>query len=317
MKKHTRIRRLLFILMLFFIGCALYFIRFSRTGQTNNQGIGVGISFADTSDAWNTAALEDLLEAFSARGFSTDWRSANGSVTQQQKDIRELLEEHPEYLVVMPAKSIGLKDLLEKAAADTKIIIYHGQVTELDEKYIYLNVDENAYQQGTLCASYLGDFFQGQAGRILELQCSSGNSEISKRTTGFRNELCNYPGLEIENVLDNLEDRIDAYNAVAAYLTDKTRTVDAIFAHTDELGMGALTALETLDLSGSIPIISVGGIQDVIKAIRAGDYYGCIDVSPCIGEQLVQTLTERTGTATLCFELKGYTYENIKDAEGY
>lgn len=317
MKKHLRIRRLLFVLMLFFIGCAIYFVSFGRTGQTKNSRIDVGISFADVSDAWNTAALTDLLEAFRAQGFSADWRSADGSVMKQQKDIRELLDEQPQYLVVMPAKSIGLKDLLEKAASNTKIIIYHGQVTELDEKYIYLNVDENAYQQGTMCAASLGGFFQGKEGRILELQCSSGNSEISKRTTGFRNELCNYPGLEIENVLDSLDSRIDAYNAVVSYLTDKTRTVDAIFAHTDELGMGALTALETLNLTDSIPIVSVGGIQDVIKAILAGDYYGCIDVSPHIGETLVQALTETNDAKTLSFSLKGYTYENIENAEGY
>lgn len=317
MKKHTKIRVILFLLAVFLTGGAVYFLNFSGAPSFSPPNTRVGISFANTSDAWNAAALKNLLEAFNNHGFSTEWKCADGSIKQQKKDIQNLMKEQPEYLVIMPAKSIGLKEVLQEAARSTKIIIYHGQVSGLDESLIYLNADENAAQQGSLCAAYLGDYFQSQGGKILELQCSGGNSEISKRTTGFRNELCRYPDLEIENVLDNLDGRIDAYNAVIAYLTDGTRKIDAIFAHTDELGMGALAALETLNMTGEIPIISIGGIQDVIKAIRAGDYYGCIDVSPYMGERIIQTLNEEKNVSTIYFDIKGYTYENIKDAEGY
>ena len=317
MQKHTKAKYLLSILMIILIGLAIYFAKFNNTKTISSQNPRIAISFADTANAWNVAALKNLLETFEKYNFSSNWKSADGSVTQQKEDIQNLLTEKPEYLIVMPAKSIGLKEILEEAAEKTKVILYHGEVTGLNEKAIYLRVDENAFQQGTLCASYLGDFFQSQNGRILELQCKSGNSEISKRTTGFRNELCRYPGLEIENVIDDLDNRIDAYNAVVSYLTDGTQTVDAIFAHTDELGMGALAALETLNMQKSIPIISIGGIQDVIKAIRSGDYFGCIDVSPYIGGQLIQVLNKQQHTKTIYFETKGYTYENINETKGY
>ena len=77
-------------------------------------------------------------------------------------------------------------------------------------------------------------------------------------------------------------------------LTKSGITFNAVFAHSDEDGLGALQALKAAGLKPGqdVQIVSINGIQDVCKAIIAGEYLGSVESNPKWG-QVVMTLVRQ------------------------
>ncbi len=66
---------------------------------------------------------------------------------------------------------------------------------------------------------------------------------------------------------------------------------NAIVAYSDEDGLGVLQALKVAGKAdGSVPIISINGVQDALKAIIAGEYYATVESSPEVGPLIMQLI---------------------------
>ena len=47
--------------------------------------------------------------------------------------------------------------------------------------------------------------------------------------------------------------------------------INAVFAHNDEMGMGAVKALETAGLKDKVIVVSIDAIQDALQAVKNGE----------------------------------------------
>ena len=55
---------------------------------------------------------------------------------------------------------------------------------------------------------------------------------------------------------------------------------DVIVAANDEMGLGALEALRTLDLIGKIPVLAFDAGPEALLAVKSGDLAGTVDQFP-------------------------------------
>lgn len=106
-----------------------------------------------------------------------------------------------------------------------------------------------------------------------------------------------------------------------SYFLSSPGTVNAVFANTDEEGIGAIDALEELGLRGEVPVVSINGVKDVKNAIGAGGYLGCVEAVPYLGETLMEVI-QKDQTKTRQDDeniLRGtvYTAENLSQMQGY
>ena len=68
----------------------------------------------------------------------------------------------------------------------------------------------------------------------------------------------------------------------------------AIYAHNDEMALGAIAAIKAI---GRVPgqdikVVSIDGEKDGIKAVVAGDLYATVECSPRFGPLAFQTMTD-------------------------
>lgn len=286
MKK--KLQNEIIIIVMIIICCVLFGVLKKQQNKEVKESVMVGISFPDVNNAWNTSALQNVLQACENEKISTAWRTSGGNIQQQKKDIEELLDYQPQYLVVMPGNSVGLKEILEEAVQKTKVILFCGEVSGLDERDIYWKIQTDSYGQGSMAAKLIAEDLGTKEGRILELQSDNASSETKKKGIGFREKLCEYNNLEIGYVMRNLDKRIDTYNAVVSYLADEEERIDAIMAYDDDTAMGAVAALETLNRQ--IPIVAIGGTQDTEKAVQTGKLKAIIEVETEAGTELTDRI---------------------------
>lgn len=317
-----RKRRWICLLILFFLTAVFFAARNSERKSEDQKSVQVAISFCDTSNARTTAIWEDVLNNMEESKISVEWRNAKADIEKQRKDIEALLAYKPKYLVVMPVQTRGIEEVLLQASAQkTKIILLDRTLDNYKDIPILAEIRSDATWEGQACADLLARHFNGKPGNILEISGEKGTSINKMHSTGFRNRLQEFENLEIAGNVEGNGERGTARSSVITYLMNNPDTVNAIFANTDEEGIGAIAALEELGLKGQIPVVSINGIDDVRNAMAAGGYYGCVEASPYLGELLTKLIADAEAGKQIDAEhiIKGtvYTVENLEQMQGY
>ena len=106
----------------------------------------------------------------------------------------------------------------------------------------------------------------GGKAKIIELQGTTGSSPANDRKKGFDDAIKDHPGMEIVASQSGDFAR-DKGRQVAETLLQAHPEATAIYAHNDEMAMGAIAALEA---AGKVPgkdvlIVSIDGTKDAIK----------------------------------------------------
>ena len=280
------------------------------------------LSLCNTDTPRMTTMLKDIVHHAEEDGKSLKWISADSSLKKQVKDIAELLLSNPEYLVIIPVKTQGLEVILEEVdTSKTKIIMLDRTIDNFNNIEIMTYIGTDALWEGAECAKMLADYFDGKPAQILEIEGEKGSSTNKLHGMGFRNQLRVYSNLDIIDVVEGEGDRSIAQSNVYNYFRNEGKKADAIYANTDEEGMGALAALEKLGMAGKIPIVSVNGVQDVKKAMLAGVYYGCVEATPYLGTALFEVINQKEIESAAYPEviLDGqiFTQDNAEHMQGY
>jgi galactofuranose transport system substrate-binding protein len=134
----------------------------------------------------------------------------------------------------------------------------------------------------------------GGTGKVAILLGSSGNNVTTDRTSGFVDEIkAKGPGLEI--VAQQTGDFArDKGQQVMEQLIQSNPDITAVYAENDEMGLGAMTALQTAGKNPGkdVKIVSIDGTRNAVQAIVAGTYNAVIESNPRFGPLAFSTLQD-------------------------
>ncbi len=155
-----------------------------------------------------------------------------------------------------------------KLANDAGIpVVIYNSLTELEgcDIYCYVGYEEQAgaYSMG----EYLAQISGGSA-RIAILDGLPGD-HTTYRKNGFSEACEGYEGMEIVAIEAADWDREKAMNVATNILTADP-TVNAFFAESDEMALGAAQAVKSIGKTGEIWILSIDGNPNAVTAIKNG-----------------------------------------------
>lgn len=246
----------------------------------------VGFSQMETDNPWRTAQINSFREALLPNGIDFIYHEPEEYTVQWQlEDIRSLIREKVDYLVIVPADLTALTPVLQDAKdAGIPVILIDQSAETIDPSYYVSRISADYLREGQLCAGLLADRFGDKPCNIVEIYGTESSPGAQARSRGFHQALAQYPNLPIIDVEYGNFDRVTAQKAMENALikaSGKSQTIHAVFAHSDEDGLGALQAIKVAGLPpGDISIVSINGIQDVCKAIIAGEYLGTVESNP-------------------------------------
>jgi len=261
--KHQKLLVLFF--SIFFFGCI--------AGSEDRKD--VVLLIPNTKNMETISLINNLERNLMKSGFSFKYLEGVAGLSGQAESIRLLLKNTPDYLIIEPSKTIGISDVIEDCFnLGVKVIFLNSTAKLNDEIQITAKVKADNEKEGRLAAEGFSQFFNGNTGNIIEIQGKLGYSITKDRAIGFRTQLQKYDNLEILDVIQNCENRFSAYSSTLEVIEENRENLNAVFAHNDIIGMGVLDAL--IEANINIPIISIGGSEDVVKAIISTCYYGVI-----------------------------------------
>ena len=116
---------------------------------------------------------------------------------------------------------------------------------------------------------YIAHRLNGQ-GNVVMMHGFMGQAAQLRRDQGARDILAKYPGLKLLAAQTAEWDRAKAMTLMENWIQSYGGKINAVFAHNDEMGMGALIALEQAKMKDKVIVASVDAIADALQAVKDG-----------------------------------------------
>ncbi len=243
----------------------------------------IGFSQIQTDWPWVVAQTNSVIAEAELKGYDLVWRDAEGSLDQQKEDVEELIDLGVKYLILVPSDEFGFEGLIRYASQkDVTVIVLGRDARTVTDNIVCIQSDQKL--EGEMAAHWLAEQLGG-VGKVIEIQGNVGSSSAKYRSEGFYEVMEEYPDIEI--IASEASDftRSGGNDAMENMLRKYSGQIDAVFAHNDEMAIGAIQALKAV---GQIPgedmiFASVDGEKDALKAIIAEELGASVKCTPFLG----------------------------------
>jgi ABC-type sugar transport system substrate-binding protein len=191
-------------------------------------------------------------------------------------------EEKPLIPAVMAAKKAGIPVILLDRNVDQSL-------AKAGRDYVTF-IGSDFVDEGRRAAEWLIKASNGNA-KIIQLEGTVGSSPANDRRKGFEDAIKGQAGMEIVASQSGDFAR-DKGRQVAETLLQAHPDATAIYAHNDEMAMGAIAAIEA---AGKAPgkdilLVSIDGTRDALQAIIDGELGATVECNPRFGPKAFATL---------------------------
>lgn len=254
----------------------------------------VGFSQVETNNPWRIAETESMKAEAARLGHELVYTDAGGSEAKQIADIESMIAQKVDLIFIAPRSEQALAEAVLKAkAACIPVILLDRDVDHSiaapGKDYVTM-IGSDFVEEGRRAAEWLAKATNGNA-VIIELEGTVGSSPAIDRKKGFDDEIAKYPNMKI--VASQTGDFArDKGRQVTETLLQAHPDVTAIYAHNDEMAMGAIAALEA---AGKVPgkdviIVSIDGTKDAAQAILDGKLGATCECSPKFGPKAFEVM---------------------------
>jgi ribose transport system substrate-binding protein len=242
------------------------------------QGDGGTIGFAVSTLANPFfVTMKDAGEAKAAElGLEMITLDAQDNNERQASQIEDLISRGVDVLIINPVDSDAVATSVQQANEAGIPVITVTRPSNGGEVVQHLDID-NAYA-GQLVAEQLVKDLGGK-GRVAILEGIPGTPSAQARQEGFLAVLKAYPDIEVVSSLTANYAREEGARVMEDVLQANPE-LDAVYAHNDEMALGAVRAIEAAGRSAEIKVYGIDATDDALQAIRDGQMVATVKQQP-------------------------------------
>jgi ribose transport system substrate-binding protein len=240
----------------------------SGSGGSTEKQTTIGFSQATQNHPFRVAMTKGNQNWAKAHGVKLIVTDAQDKAAKQVADIQSLMSQGIKVIMVSPDQAEPLTPIIKQAMSQgVKILTLDRSVNTPVTEHIGGDNPTIAKE----AADYLADKLGGK-GNVVEIQGTAGASATIDRHNGFKAEMkAKYPGIKIiaTQYADYLRQPAQKYMEDVLQRFGKGR-IQGVYAHNDEMGLGAIQALEQAGRLKEVKVISIDGENEGIEAVKDG-----------------------------------------------
>jgi simple sugar transport system substrate-binding protein len=249
----------------------------------------VGYSQIGSESEWRAANTISIKETAKALSVELRFFDAQQKQEKQIEAVRKLIVQKVDVIGLSPIVETGWDEVFQEARdAGIPIILVDRRAAVPEDLYVsYLGSD--FLEEGRNAARVMADLVHGKA-NIVELVGTIGSAPANDRYTGFREILKDYPGMQIIDSESGDFTRARGKEVMAAFLQKHGNKITAVYAHNDDMALGAIQAIEEYGLKPGvdIKIVSVDAARGAFEAMIAGKLNATVECNPLLGPQFFE-----------------------------
>jgi galactofuranose transport system substrate-binding protein len=260
-------------------------------GGAAEDTIVMGFSQVGAESGWRTANTKSVQESAAAAGIELKFSDAQQKQENQIKAIRSFIQQRVDVIAFSPVVESGWDTvLLEAKRANIPVILTDRAVDSADTSLYKTFLGSDFVEEGKKAGNWLVEQYQGSAEpvNIVELQGTTGSAPAIDRQQGFAEAIAANPNLKVIASQTGDFTRSGGKQVMEAFLKSNP-DIDVLYAHNDDMGLGAIEAIEA---AGKVPgqdikIITVDAVKDGMQALADGKINFIVECNPLLGDQLM------------------------------
>jgi ABC-type sugar transport system substrate-binding protein len=261
------------------------------------QKIVIGFSQIGAESEWRTANTTSIKEAAAAAGIELKFSDAQQKQENQIKALRTFIAQRVDVIAFSPVVETGWETVLREAkAANIPVILTDRAVTVSDDSLYLSLIGSDFVEEGRKAGRWLVEKYKDTATdvNIVELQGTVGSAPANDRKKGFEETIAANPKLKIIRSQTGDFTRAKGKEVMEAFLKAEGRKINVLYAHNDDMAIGAIQAIEEAGLKpgSDIVIVSIDAVKGAFEAMVAGKLNVTVECSPLLGPQLMSAVQD-------------------------
>jgi ABC-type sugar transport system substrate-binding protein len=260
-------------------------------GGGGDDTITMGFAQVGAESGWRTANTESIQSSAEAAGIDLQFSDAQGEQENQISAIRSFIQQRVDIIAFSPVVETGWDAvLLEAKRAGIPVILTDRSVETEQEDLFVTFLGSDFIEEGKKAGEWAVENWAstGAQWNIAELQGTTGAAPAIDRQEGFAEAIAGSPNLTVVASQSGDFTRTGGREVMEAMLNSNPE-INAVYAHNDDMGLGAIEAIEA---AGKVPgqdiqIITVDAVRDGMQALADGKINFIVECNPLLGDQLM------------------------------
>jgi len=250
------------------------------------QDIKIGLAVSTLNNPF-FVDLKDGAEAMAEEmGMEILTVDAQDDAASQLSSVEDLLIKQIDVLIVNPVDGNAVVSAITAANNAGVPVITVDRGAEGGDVASHIASDNVA--GGEMAGDFIAEQL-GEEGNVVELQGIPGTSAARDRGKGFNQAMDKYSGMEVIARQPAGFDRAEGMTVMENILQGN-QNIDAVFAHNDNMALGAMEAIAAAGRSDEIMIVGFDAIDDAREAVKEGEMAATVAQKPgLMGEMAVET----------------------------
>ncbi|MFL6635199.1 MAG: ABC transporter substrate-binding protein [Massilia sp.] len=255
----------------------------------------IGFSQVGAESEWRTANTASIKDAAKKAGVNLKFADAQQQQQNQVKAIRSFIAQRVDVIAFSPVVETGWETVLREAKNAKIPVILTDRAVKVTDPSLYVSfIGSDFVEEGRRAGRWLLDYAKKNGDKplnIVELQGTTGAAPAIDRKNGFAEVIGANPKLKVLRSQTADFTRAKGKEVMEAFLKSEGKKINVLYAHNDDMAIGAIQAIEEAGLKPGkdIVIISIDGVKGAFEAMKAGKLNVTVECNPLLGPTLIQT----------------------------
>jgi simple sugar transport system substrate-binding protein len=263
----------------------------------------VGFSQIGAESAWRVANTDSIVsEAKKRPNIELKFSDAQQKQENQIKAIRSFISQGVDVIAFSPVVETGWEPVLKEAKrAGIPVILSDRAVDVQDDSLWVTFMGSDFVEEGRRAGKWLMENYDrlknpdksSDVVNVVELQGTVGSAPAIDRKVGFA-EVTEGSNFKIIKSQSGDFTRAKGKEVMEAFLKSEGKKIDVLYAHNDDMALGAIQAIEEYGLKPGkdIIIVSIDAVRGAFEAMIEGKINCTVECSPLLGPQLFDAVED-------------------------
>lgn len=242
----------------------------------------IGLSLSTLNNPFFVTLRDGALQAAAGLGVEVIVADGRDNPAKQLGDIEDFVQQKLDLIVINPTDSDAIVTAVEEAnkAGIPVITVDRGA----NGGMVIAHIASDNVAGGMMAGEYVAMLLGGK-GNVVELEGIVGTSAARDRGQGFGAAISKYPDIKIVAKQVANFNRAEGL-VVMENILQANPNIDAVFAHNDEMALGAIEAIKAAGLLDKIKVVGFDAVDDAVAAVNAGEMAATVAQQPFLMGQL-------------------------------
>jgi galactofuranose transport system substrate-binding protein len=265
-------------------------------GRSPERPIVLGFAQVGSESEWRVANTKSIKAAASKAGIVLLFEDGKQRQENQIAAIRSFIRRKVDVIAFSPVVESGWDEVLKEAKAAGIPVILSDRSLDLKDDSLWLSfIGSDFIEEGRRAARWIIEYMKAAGNvNIVELQGTIGSAPAIDRTIGFEEVIKDYPNYRIVASESGDFFRDQGYTVMRGILAREHPRIDVLFAHNDDMAIGAIQAMEEAGMKPGkdIVVVSIDAAHGAFKAMIEGKLSCTVECNPLLGPQLMKAVKD-------------------------